>query len=109
MKKETFIECINAIQEQCKLNIEVSKHLNNAFPDAFQANLLPKNDIVQNALIKALEEAMCDKGEWIEYFCWELNFGAESFRLNATHSGKIIPLNTPEDLFNYLTSTYSPI
>ena len=32
-------------------DIEVSKHLGKAFPDAFEANLLPKNQFLQNVRI----------------------------------------------------------
>ena len=43
MDKQLFIEAIDAIQQQCEFDIEVSKNLGKAFPDAFKANLMPKN------------------------------------------------------------------
>ena len=49
MNKEIFIEAIEAIQKQVALDIEVSKHLGKSFPDAFEANLLPKKHFLQNA------------------------------------------------------------
>ena len=41
MKKETFIEAIEAIASQIRFDIEVSKKLGEAFPNAPTANLKP--------------------------------------------------------------------
>ena len=99
MNKEIFIEAIEAIQKQVALDIEVSKHLGKAFPDAFEANLLPKNHFLQNALIHVLQVEMNDlqscehEQSWIEYFLWELNFGEENYRLKVTDNGKGIDVS----------------
>ena len=109
MNKELFIEAIEAIQKQVQLDIEVSKHLGKAFPDAFEANLLPKNHFLQNALLHVLQVEMndlqlCEHGQsWIEYFLWELNFGEEWKPGTVTENGKDIPLKTTDDLWNLLT------
>jgi len=42
MKKQTFVKAIQAIQKQMQLDIKISKHLAKAFPNAFEANLLPE-------------------------------------------------------------------
>ncbi len=54
MKRETFIESIEAIAQQIRFDIEVSKKLGEAFPNAHTANLLPDNHFVSNALMKVL-------------------------------------------------------
>ena len=108
MNKEIFIEAIEAIQKQVALDIEVSKHLGKAFPDAFEANLLPKNHFLQDALIHVLQVEMndlqlCEQGQsWIEYFLWELNFGEENYRLKVTDNGKNIPMSNASELYDYL-------
>lgn len=111
MNKELFIEAIEAIQKQVQFDIEVSEHLGKAFPDAFEANLLPRNDFLQNALIHVLQVAMndlqlCDYGgSWIEYFLWELNFGQENYRLKVTQKdGKEIKMSTAGELYDFLVS-----
>ena len=111
MNKELFIEAIDAIQKQVALDIEVSKHLGKAFPDAFEANLLPKNHFLQNALLHVLQVEMndlqlCEHGQsWIEYYCYELDFGRENWRLKAhDENKKEIPLSNPEQLYNLLIS-----
>jgi len=104
MNKELFIEAIEAIQKQVKLDIEVSKHLGNAFPDAFEANLLPKNHFLQNALLHVLQTEMNDGQSWIEYFLWELNFGEENYRLKVTQNGKEIKMSNAAELYDFLNN-----
>lgn len=108
MNKELFVEAIGAIQKQIELDIEVSKHLGKAFPDAFEANLLPKNHFLQNALIHILQAEMNDlelseNGQsWIEYFMFELNFGEENYRLKVTKNGKEIKMSNAGELYDFL-------
>lgn len=110
MNKELFIEAIEAIKKQIQLDIEVSKHLGKAFPDAFEANLLPKNHFLQNALIHVLQVEMndlqlCEYGQsWIEYFLWELNFGEENYRLKVYSHGNEVPMSTAADLYDFLSN-----
>lgn len=109
MTKELFIEAIEAIRKQHLLDIEVSEHLSKAFPESFAAGLLPRNHFLGNALMRVLQEAMndtmvCKYGiSWIEYFCWELNFGEENYRLKAYRCDKsVIPLSNAGELYDFL-------
>lgn len=111
MNKELFIGAIEAIQKQVKLDIEVSKHLGKAFPDTFEANLLPKNHFLQNALIHVLQVEMndlqlCEHGQsWIEWFCFETDFGNESYRLQAFDENKQpIKMDNAGDLYDFLNN-----
>ena len=110
MDKQLFIEAIEAIKKQVQLDIEVSKHLGKAFPEAFEANLLPKNHFLQNALIHILQVEMndiqlCEYGySWIEYFCWELNFGEENYRKKVTQNGKEIKMSNAAELYDFLNN-----
>ena len=110
MDKQLFIEAIDAIQQQCEFDIEVSKNLGKAFPDAFKANLMPKNHYLQNALLKILQTEMNDLGNvecgasWIEYFCWELNFGQENYRLKVYTHGKEVPMSNAAELYDFLNN-----
>ena len=110
MKKELFIEAIEAIKQQSELDDEVSKNLGKAFPNAFEANLLPRNHFLQNALLKVLQTEMNDLvnvecgASWIEYFCWELNFGAENYRLKVTQNGKEIKMSNAAELYDFLNN-----
>lgn len=110
MDKQLFIKSIEAIQEQMKYDISVSENLGKAFPESFTANLLPKNHYLQNALIEVLQVAMndtslCPMGQtWIEYFCWELDFGQENYRLKVSDNGKNIPMSNAGELWDFLNS-----
>ena len=40
---------------------------------------------------------------WIEYFCWDLNFGEENYRLKVYDKNqKEIPMSTPDELWEFL-------
>lgn len=110
MDKQLFIEAIEAIRKQVQLDSEVSKHLGRAFPSAFEANLLPRNHFLLNALIHVLQVEMndlqlCVYGQsWIEYFLWELNFGEENYRLKVTQNGKEIKMSNAAELYDFLKS-----
>ena len=109
MKRELFIEAIEAIENQLRYDIEVSNKLGEAFPNAHTANLLPDNHFISNALIKVLQEVMndtevCKYGQsWIEWFCFETDFGNESYRLQAYDENKQpIKMNNAGDLYDFL-------
>ncbi|MEA2041152.1 MAG: hypothetical protein U9N85_01180 [Bacteroidota bacterium] len=111
MTKELFIEAVNAIEKQIRYDIEVSKNLGKVFPNAHSANLLPENHYINNVLIKVLQEEMgdtelCEHGQtWIEWFCFETDFGNESWRLNAYDENKqLIKMSNAAELFDYLNN-----
>ena len=107
MEKQTFIDCINALEKQTKQDIANSELLAKVFKDSHSANLLPDNHYLTNILLRILQEEFKDKSEhsWIEYYCYELDFGAENWRLKAyDENKKEIPLSNPEQLYNLLIS-----
>lgn len=113
MKKELFIEAIEALEKQVEFDTEFSRHMGNAFPDAFRENLFPKNHFLQNAVIHVLQAEMndielCEYGQtWIEYFLWELNFGKENHRLKVTVNGNEIPMSNAAELYDFLSNQHS--
>ncbi len=105
MKKQIFIDAINAIKEQYRLNEEVATHLSKAFPNVHQANLLPDNHLLTNTILTVLAETYGQGNEkstleLIEYFCYEVNFGESYDKGNLLVNGKEIELKSPEDLYN---------
>ena len=107
MEKQTFIDCINALEKQTRQDIDNSILLSKVFKDSHSANLLPDNHLLTNIIIRILQEEFKDKSaySWIEYYCYELDFGHESWRLKAhDENKKEIPLSNPEQLYNLLTS-----
>lgn len=111
MKKETFIEAIEALEKQIRYDIKVSKKMGEVFPNAFSANLMPDNHFIRNSLLKILQEEMGDTEfckndqSWIEWFCFETDFGNESHRLQAFDENKQpIKMNNADDLYNFLNN-----
>jgi len=106
MKKAQFVRSIIALQKQAEQDREFAQNLGKAFSNCFVANLLPDNQHLQKALLLLLKEAMNDLGEdsWIEYFCFELDFGKNSELGVSDKDGKNIPLSTAEELWDFLIS-----
>ena len=109
MKKETFINAIDAIEKQIRFDIEISEKLGEVFPSAHTANLFPDNHFVINALMEVLQVVMndnevCKYGQsWIEWFCFETDFGNESYRLQAfDENKKPIKMDNAGDLYDFL-------
>lgn len=108
MTRQLFIEIMEALQKQVELDIEVSKYLGKAFPDAFSATLLPQNGLLQNALVKLIEVSMNDtkKDEfgytWITYFMWCLDFGKEAYRLKVKHNHTEYVLSDAGRLYDFI-------
>jgi hypothetical protein len=103
MTKELFIKSIEAIKKQRDIDIEVAKHLGAAFPNAFEANLLPNNESLQNMLIEILQVEMNDIGTfWIEHFCWELDFGAKNDHLKVYANDREVPMSNAAELYDFL-------
>lgn len=106
MERELFIDAIKAIEQQIRYDIEVSNKLGEAFPNAHTANLLPDNHFVSNALMKVLQDEMNDNQDsWIEWFCFETDFGKESYRLQAFDEfKKLIKIDNAGDLYDFLNN-----
>lgn len=103
MKKQLFINTIQAIKNQMEYDNKTANQLVKVFPDCHSANLLYNNQSVVTALINLLTEVMNDKAEWIKHFIYELDFGKQNNRLKVYINDIEIPLTTIDDLYNILT------
>ena len=111
MNKELFIETIQAIQKQQEYDHTIAKYLGVVFPDAFEANLLPQNHFLSNALIHLLQVEMNDlqlgphDQSWIEYFINELDFGMKNDEYKVTEKdGTEIKMSNAGELYDFLIS-----
>jgi len=55
-----------------------------------------------NALLRVLEEEMGDDDEWIEWFCFETDFGKRKDTLQAYEGDRVIPMDNASDLYDFL-------
>lgn len=109
MTKELFIKSIEAIEKQYRYDEMVAKKLGEVYTSAFDANLLYDNHHLSNALMEILQVQMedttlCEFGQsWIEYFCWELDFGRKNDKMKATNADvSNIPLSNAGELWDFL-------
>ena len=108
MKKETFVEVIEAIKKQCEHDEIMADKLSEVYKDSRKEDLYYYNAYIMNALIGLLQEGMddmelCQFGQsWIEYFMFELDFGAKNDTMKVYQSGKEIKMSTSGELYDYL-------
>lgn len=105
MDKELFIKTIEALEQQYKKDMRFAETLSSLFPESCSANLIPDNHHLTNVIVEILQKTFNDDHahSWIEYFCFELDFGKKNDSLKARDkNGNNIPLTTPEDLYNLL-------
>ncbi len=104
MTKETFIASIEALKKQYEHDWECAKAFQTVFPED-RIYIGYDNHWVNNALIRVLQEDFCDdhKDSWIEYFCFELDFGAKYKPGDITDKdGNDIDLSDAGKLYDFL-------
>lgn len=101
LSKEEFIKAINTFRD-------ISREENKAASSLGIVEWKPMNWVnsyyeLLLALCDFSEEELSDpSGTWLDYFCWELDFGALWKFGCVTIDGKDFPLQTAEDLWNLL-------
>lgn len=103
MNKQTFVECIDAIEAQYKYDAECAEAIGKVFTEPHSYMLQYDNHKIVNALVLALSESMDDDENWIEYYLWELDFGKRNADLKAYDAqGAEIPLSNAGELYDLL-------
>lgn len=103
ISKEKFIEIINAAKNQFCFQDELNDLLGKYNCDGciYMPTLLEET-------VFLLEHIFKDKYHWIDYYCYELDFGKEWEEGMITGSdGKDIKLETAEDLYDFITKEYA--
>ena len=100
ISKDTFIEAINNIEKQHRIESDFSLAVNKYFSQDVD-NSLPRNYIV-DSLVKILQQHFKDEHSesWIDYYLWELDFGRKDAKITVKSEPFI--LKTPEDLYKLL-------
>ena len=98
--KEQFIKIMNGIKKQIDIDAKNNKAFSVILENDFVSNV---KNVLYDVIIDFLETATNDKGEWITYFVYELDFGKENNRLQVyDKDDSEIPLSTLDDLWNIL-------
>ena len=109
MKKETFCKILNSLAEANRTADKLEKTFLHELDKVGRAEFITFGSLfelmydskLESYIISALEEEMEDAGEWIQYYCWELNWGTEKY-CTVTVTGKEFVLNCAENLYDLL-------
>ena len=106
IKKELFVQTINFMKERSDATVNINK----LFTDEFEDSIFYPYFKYENQIIKLLAASFDYDdniiGDWISYYCFELDFG-RTHKLGDVTEVKngvevAIPLGTPEELYNML-------
>lgn len=104
--KTHFIEIIEQIEKQASHDVNYCRTLGKLIHPHIEPY---ENHLINNALFKIIQIAFKDnhKHSWIEYYCWELNFGKDYKEKCATRKdGTNIDLSDASKLYDYLKEIY---
>lgn len=96
MKKENFVNLVEALRRQRDHDRECAGHLEKVF-DGFP---IYDNDSVITGVINFLRSELEDQDDWISHYIWETDFGRNE--LKVWFNGSEVPFKTPGDLWNVL-------
>lgn len=102
MTKELFIKTIDFIRE---LNVEENNFNNmlRQIDNEFGGGFIYNKPI--DYITRLLKELVNDESDWINYYCWEIDFGRKYYEGCVTEAdGTPIPLSSAEDLWNIITT-----
>lgn len=100
MTQDLFVETILALKKQTEHDRKFAKKISKLFTDCQMIGY--NNDVLIEQMVKVLSELTRDKGDWIGYYVWELNFGDDWLEGAVMVGDKDIKLQTPTDLWNLL-------
>ena len=105
ISKELFIKCIYSLKKQISHDKKCAK----AFATILDSDhtSVYNTSFVTEQLVDVLKEFTNDENgadgqSWIEYYIWELNFGANYKDGDVKIDGKNFRLTTPNDLWDLL-------
>ncbi len=98
MKYKTFKAAIKAIKKQHKKNQKQEKLLSKAFG----AYNIEEDYELMDSLSKVLAAEMKDKGDWIQYYLWEIDFGKKGEGCGRHENGVPFSLRNARELYDFL-------
>ena len=106
LTKQQFVHYINFMKERW----EAEQKLNEAFSEEFEDSIFYPYSRYETELLHLLQTAMQDaeSDSAIDYFIYELDFGERDIAKEAIEEadGTVVPLTTPEELYDYLVKEH---
>jgi len=102
IKKDLFVQTINFMKERNDAMGKINKVFTEEFVDsAFYPYFQYETQLI-NVLAASFDYDDDVIREWIEYYCYELDFGRQHELGDLEENGVAIPLGTPEELYDML-------
>jgi hypothetical protein len=102
IKKDLFVQTINFIKERN----DAMDNINKVFSEEFDDSVFYPYFKYERQMVKVLAASFDYDDDiirdWIEYYCYELDFGRKHKIGDVTFNGVPIPLGTPEELYDML-------
>lgn len=102
IKKGLFVQTINFIKERS----DATNKLNEVFTAEFDDSVFYPYFKYEDQLLKVLAASFDYDddiiGDWISYYCYELDFGRKHQLGDVTFNDVPVPLGTPEELYDML-------
>ena len=106
IKKELFVETINFIKDRNDMMLKMNKLFTEEFIDSNFYPYFKYDSMLIKLLANSFDYDEITIGEYIDWFCWEKDFGRieELGDIIVKENGveKEIPINTPEQLYDFL-------
>lgn len=102
IKKDLFVQTINFIKERN----DAMDNINEVFSEEFNDSVFYPYFKYESQMVKVLAASFDYDDDiirdWIEYYCYELDFGQKHQLGDVTKNDVPIPLGTPEELYDML-------
>lgn len=102
IKKGLFVQTINFIKERNDAMDKLNEVLVDEFVDSVFYPYFKYEDQLVKVLAASFDYDDDIIGDWIAYYCYELDFGRKHKLGDVTFKGVPIPLGTPEELYDML-------
>ncbi len=105
MDKQNFVKLVNAIEVQITFDRRHADKLSELFNSNVESY---NNHNLIDTVLEFLKLEFKDnhKDSWIDYFCWEINFGKNCNKCATRKDGSEIDLSTSEALFDFLIEKF---
>lgn len=102
IKKDIFVQTINFMKERNDAMDKINKVFIEEFVDSIFYPYFKYEAQLVNVLAASFDYDDDIIREWIEYYCYELDFGRQHKLGDVSKNHVSIPLGTPEELYDFL-------
>lgn len=102
IKKYLFVQTINFIKERNDAMDKINKVFTDEFEDSVFYPYFKYEDQMLKILAASFDYDYDTIRDWLEYYCFELDFGRKHKLGDVSFNGEPIPLGTPEELYDML-------